>query len=259
MKIFPALSALHIAPNTQITCAAYRDGKASTVPHKTSQSTAPYAGQTISSDTIGPITPPSKPGHWHIATFIEMPSPYAFVHSIHTRKKIETILPQDLNEIMHRSQLRIHRLHYDNAREYLSTQIKTYLMHNVISKTTTIRYTPQSNEILDRLNHRLINVARAALSHSRLPPTYWHHALSDATFKYNHTPHIYTGMTPAQKWSPNIAPPPYLLPFGTIVTVPELLPKQQLQPRSRPTRFLTHITHREILILLTDTNFTALA
>lgn len=64
-------------------------------------------------------------------------------------------------------------------------------------------------------------------------------------------------MTPVQKWTPRINPPPHLLLFGALGTIPDLRPKAKLQSRSRPARFLAHTNRREVLILLPDTYTTA--
>lgn len=187
--------------------------------HKTSHNPATQSPETQWDHF--PTCASGRATHRHIHL---TPHVHRIRHTTQNRRQTGTVLLTTLNHIMQHTQRRMHRLHSDNAKEYLSKNTTNFLIAARISHTTTVPYTPQSNPIAERLNRTLMNAILAAFSHSCLPASFWYHAVACATFKYNHTPHAVTAGTPAQKWNPTSRAPTHLLPFGTLGTIPNLRP-----------------------------------
>lgn len=61
----------------------------------------------------------------------------------------------------------------DNAKEYTANYVKNFMAQRGINLRPTTPYTPQENAIAERINRTIMNSARAALTHSKLPPSYW--------------------------------------------------------------------------------------
>jgi transposase InsO family protein len=57
----------------------------------------------------------------------------------------------------------------DNELEFRSSQLVDELNKRGIQKVYTCSYTPQSNGILEKMNHTCMNLVRTLLCHSKLP------------------------------------------------------------------------------------------
>lgn len=252
-RIFPALTPAVLRGTKHITCSSCADGKSAQAPHPPSNQRHTAPGDVISTDTMGPITPASARQHRHILTFIDDSSRFALAIPISHRSKLSTLIPQTLMTMARHHGHMPHTLHSDNAKEYTSSTIITYLASHGIRQTLTTPHQPQQNSRAERFNRTIMNATRAALSHSRLPTKYWDFAVLDATYKYNCLPHASTKTTPLSQWDPNAPTPPYFLPFGAAGAIPDFRPKQKLQSRARPARYLCHQSATLISILYTDT------
>ena len=73
------------------------------------------------------------------------------------------------------------RLRKDNAKEFLSEQIKTYCLDAGILQEKTIPETPQQNGLAERCNRTLLEMARCLLIDSGLPKMMWGAAILHAT------------------------------------------------------------------------------
>lgn len=253
--LYPHLKHIIIPPKSFITCTGCIHGKAAQRPHRSSSNPLSLPGQYISSDTIGPIRPPSGRCHRHIVTFLDTHSRFIIAIPIKSRAELATIIPTTMQYIRSIHGKSPNRFHTDNAREYLSRTVTSYLTINGTEHTTISPHQPQSNSKSERINRTLLNAARSALAHSRLPNDYWDYAILDAVYKYNHIPHSTTNHAPTSLWNPQSKFPPLIYPFGTIGTIVDCnAAKTKLSSRSRPVRFLHNINHSHLKCLFLDTN-----
>lgn len=58
---------------------------------------------------------------------------------------------------------------FDNAREYDSASLATYLSDKGIVHQTSCAHTPQQNGIVEHKNHHLLEVAQVLLFHMYVP------------------------------------------------------------------------------------------
>jgi transposase InsO family protein len=71
--------------------------------------------------------------------------------------------------------------HCDNAKEYISKEVRKYLGSWGIRLELTAPYSPQQNGVAERLNRTLIEHARAMLAAHNLPLFHWPKAVAYAT------------------------------------------------------------------------------
>jgi hypothetical protein len=104
---------------------------------------------------------------------------------------------------------KIKKLHSDRGGEYLSTEFDRYLKDQGIKHQLTIHHSPQQNSVAERLNHTLVEHARAMLLGRDMPKFLWAEALNYATWLKNCLPsHSTPGKTPYElvnKSKPNLA------------------------------------------------------
>lgn len=151
---------------------------------------------TLSSDTMGPLSPPSTLGHRHILTILNTATRYDVAIPIRTRAEVGPMTAQAIKNIRTQLQHHICRLHSDNAKEFTTSPLATFLNSHGIRQTTTIAHHPEHNGLSERWIWTILNAARAALVHSRLRELYWHLVVADATYKYNCIPLSATGHPP---------------------------------------------------------------
>jgi hypothetical protein len=103
---------------------------------------------------------------------------------------------------------KIKKLHSDRGGEYLSTEFDRYLKDQGIKHQLTVHHSPQQNSVAERLNHMLVEHARAMLLGQDMPKISWVEVLNYATWLKNHLPsHATPGKTPYElvnKSKPNL-------------------------------------------------------
>lgn len=123
---------------------------------------------------------------------------------------------------------------------------------NSISHTFAPAYQPQSNSLPERLNHSIMDAARCALRHSKLPDRFSDWAFIDATYKYNILPHSTTGRVPLYHWNSKALRSHMVIPFcaAVWVPIPPVKTKTKLTHRARPARYLYQLNSTPIFVLL---------
>lgn len=204
-------------------------------------------GQSLSSDVCGPIKPPSRSNNLYFITLIDTATRYACIHLLNNRSQAPCTITNAIqyvsNQLGHYPKL----LTTDNAKVYLAKYVQNYLTVRGIHFRPTTPYTPQENALAERINRTIMNSARAALAHSKLPAGYWQDAVMDAVFKYNITYHHSIQNIPYTLWhgsTPKIAQRHI---FGELGSIPiSKGPKTKLQLRAHPERYMYAIDDKHI-------------
>jgi hypothetical protein len=111
----------------------------------------------------------------------------------------------------------VQAFHCDNAKEYISQDVRNYLRKHGIRLELTAPYSPEQNGVAEHLNRTLIEHARAMLAAYNLPLFLWPEAVAYATYLRNRSPTraLGTEITPDEAFwgkKPNVAS---LQEFGT--------------------------------------------
>lgn len=85
-------------------------------------------------------------------------------------------------------------LRTDNGSEFVNHKCQTLLSQLGIIHQKTVSYSPQQNGRVERKHQQLLQIARAFLSRSNMPITFWGHAILMATYIINILP------TPILEW-----------------------------------------------------------
>ena len=103
-------------------------------------------------------------------------------------------------------------LHTDRGGEYVAKEFKRYLMSQQIDNEETDAESPKQNGVTKRLNHTLMDKARAMVAHAGQSKGFWAEAVNAANYLQSLRGHI----TPKEAWhgtKPDIA---HLRTFGCI-------------------------------------------
>jgi len=80
---------------------------------------------------------------------------------------------------------RIKVLRTDNGGEYVNHRFDSFLAVHGIQHQRTNDYTPQENDVAERMNRTLLNITRTLLERASLPKTMWADALLTANYLRN--------------------------------------------------------------------------
>ncbi|KAE8982608.1 hypothetical protein PR003_g16042 [Phytophthora rubi] len=91
---------------------------------------------------------------------------------------------------------KIKRIHSDNGGEYTGRLFKEYLSKQGIRHEKTVTYTPQQNELAERMNRSLVEMARCMFYHECIDKKWWAEAVNTSAWITNRIPNTVTVKTP---------------------------------------------------------------
>jgi len=130
------------------------------------------AFSTIHSDIWGPSRVTSF-GFRYFATFIDEFSRCTWVYLIKDRSELLSIFMSFLNEIENQFEKTIKIFRSDNAKDYFSHDLSSFLSSKGILHQSTCPHTPQQNGIAERKNHHLLETARSLMLNTNVPTQHW--------------------------------------------------------------------------------------
>ena len=80
-------------------------------------------------------------------------------------------------------------LRSDNAKEYFSSALSSFLSSQGILHQSTCPHTPQQNGITERKNRHLVETAGTLLLNANIPVHYWGYAVLNTNFLINGIPY----------------------------------------------------------------------
>ena len=236
-QLHPSLSHLE-----SLSCASCQLGKhvrSSFSPRIESRAMSPFA--LVHSDVWGPSRVSSTMGSRYFVTFIDDFSRCTWLYLMKDRSELFSIFESFFLEIKTQFGTSLRTLQSDNAREYLSTQFRTFLTSHGVLHRTSCPHTPQQNGVAERKNRHLLETTRTLLLHSHVPHQFWGDVVLTACYLINRMPSsTLQGKIPHQVLYPHQSLHP--LPprvFGSICFAHALDPGiDKLSPRSHKCVFL---------------------
>jgi transposase InsO family protein len=90
-------------------------------------------------------------------------------------------LRQSQNEFI----LRIKKIRSDNGTEFKNSQIEVFLEEEGIKHEFSSPYTPQQNDVVERKNRTLMDMARTMLEEYKASDRFWAEAINIACYSIN--------------------------------------------------------------------------
>ena len=112
--------------------------------------------------------------------------------------------------------------------------MKNYCTENGISYHLTVSYTPQLNDIGERMNRSIFEKARTVLHSAKLEKVFWGEAVLTASYLLNVTPTraLKVNKTPYKMWHSKKPELKYLKVFGSTVYVHKKLKYSKIDENS---------------------------
>lgn len=141
----------------------------------------------IHSDIWGPNRVASN-GFRYFVTFIDEFFRCTWVFLMKERSELLPILTTFVNEVKTQFGKTIKILRSDNAKEYFSSGLSSFLSAHGILHQSSCPHTPQQNDIAERKNRHLVETARTLLLHANVPLQHWGEAVLTSCFLINRMP-----------------------------------------------------------------------
>lgn len=73
----------------------------------------------------------------------------------------------------------------DNGREFYNNEFNDYLSQHGIQQRLSAPYSPQQNDVAERMNRALVEMGRCLLKQAKMPPIFWAEAINTACYIRN--------------------------------------------------------------------------
>jgi hypothetical protein len=156
----------------------------------------------IHSDLMGPFLHPSINKARYVLIFVDDFSHFTWIFFLRQKSKVFQHLKDFKALVETQSGKKIKILRTNNGGEYVNHEIHNLCHEAGIQLQHTVPYTPQQNEVVERKNISLKEMASFMLHAKSLPRRLWAEALNCATYIQNRYPHRYVkDKTPYEAWS----------------------------------------------------------
>uniref|UniRef100_A0A2N9HIL7 Integrase catalytic domain-containing protein n=1 Tax=Fagus sylvatica TaxID=28930 RepID=A0A2N9HIL7_FAGSY len=242
----------NVFPNLQSTssvtskhCTHCLAGKMHQLPFSVSNknSTAPFA--LIHADLWGPAPITSSTGFRFYLVLVDDFTKFTWTFFLKHKSDTFQIFTQFQAMVNTQFSLPIKVLRTDCGGEFTSNAFNQFCANKGIIHQLSCPHTPQQNGVAERKHKHLIQCALAILSESKLPMSYWSHAVSTATHLINRLPT--PNLSYNNPWEMLFQKPPdltYLRSFGC-QCFPLLTPytAHKLHPKTTPCVFIGYPPH----------------
>ena len=139
----------------------------------------------IQSDVWGPCSILGKSNQKWFLLFIDDFSRYTWIYMLRAKSEVPTIIIQFIDLIFNQFDKRVRIFRSDNAKEYFSSEVNSYMEnHGIIHESSCVN-TPQQNGLAElKIGHIMASV-RSLLFQGNCPKSYWGEAVATSVHLIN--------------------------------------------------------------------------
>ena len=158
-------------------------------------------GELLHLDLVGPMTNQSMSGANFLSVFVDDLTGMLFVNAIRHKSEIVEEL-KSVVAIVDASNHKMKRLRSDNAKEFISHEMKRLLGNFGIVPEHSAPYCPEQNGRVERQNRTIVEMARTMMIAGSLPISLWAELCRTAAYLRNRIslPRL-NGKTPFEMWT----------------------------------------------------------
>jgi len=145
----------------------------------------PRALKLLHMDLFGAITYISIGGDKYGLVIFDDFSRFTWVFFLHDKSVVQETFNKFAKRAQNEFETKIKRVRSDNGTEFKNTNIEEYLDEEGIGHEFSVPYTPQQNEIVERKNRTLIEVARTMIDEYKISDQFWAEAINTACHAIN--------------------------------------------------------------------------
>ncbi|CAB0019625.1 unnamed protein product, partial [Nesidiocoris tenuis] len=157
----------------------------------------------VSSDVVGPISPPSIDGKRYLVTFIDNYSRFCVCYLLGSKDEVLSKFKLYEAMVTAKHGQKIERLRCDRGGEYTGHNFLRFCQDKGIQIEFSATKNPEQNGICEKYNQHLMNMVRCLLFDSKVSKQLWGQAVLTAVFTINRleTSALPKGKTPAEIWN----------------------------------------------------------
>lgn len=180
--------------NELLPCIPCYLAKQKRLPFLNSESHADDIFKLIHVDLWGPYKTKTISGASYFLTIVDDHSKSIWTFLLKDKTQVQQTLTYFFAYVTNQFSKTVKVLRTDNGSEFVNHKCQTLLSQLGIIHQKTVSYSPQQNGRVERKHQQLLQIARAFLSQSNMPITFWGHAILMATHIINILP------TPILEW-----------------------------------------------------------
>ena len=142
----------------------------------------------VHSDECGPMQTATVSNKRFFVTFIDDKSRYCAVFLLRSKSALLDKFVQFVKFAETQTGRRIKLIRSDNGGDDVPNKFAAFCQDQGIVQLFRPPYTPQLNEVAERMNRTLVECARCMIEHAGLSKRYWGEAVSTAAFLRNRCP-----------------------------------------------------------------------
>jgi transposase InsO family protein len=124
-------------------------------------------------DLFGPIAYISIDGSKYCLVIVDDYSRFTWVFFLQEKSQTQETLKRFLRRAQNEFILRLKKIRSDNGTEFKNSQIEGFLEEDGIKHEFSSPYTPQQNDVVERKNRILLDMARTMLDEYKTPDRFW--------------------------------------------------------------------------------------
>jgi hypothetical protein len=136
-------------------------------------------------DLFGPVAYISIGGNKCGLVIVDDYSRFTWVFFLQDKSETQEVLKKFLRRAQNEFDAKVTKLRSDNGTEFKNTQVEDFLDEEGIKHEFSAPYTPQQNEVAERKNCTLIEMARTMLDEYKTSDRFWAEAINTACHANN--------------------------------------------------------------------------
>lgn len=173
--------------NSSAVCEGCVLGKMSRFPFGLGHEKASTPGQRIHSDVCEPLQIATPGGNRFFVTLKDDYSGWCATRLLKNKSEVAGVIQDVVAYVKNQTGKEVKIIRSDNGGEYLNNLLKDWLAENGIHHERSTPYTPQQNEVAERMNRTIMEAARSMLHWKKVPLELWGEAVMCATHVLNRT------------------------------------------------------------------------
>ena len=165
-------------------------------------------------DLFGPVDPPTPEGHVYVLGMVDDHSKYVEVVPLTFKSEVRAKVKEVLVKWETQRDVKVQRIRIDRGTEFLTNELREFLVDKGIVHELTAPYTPQQNGVAERFNRTVKEKARCMILDAALPAEFWGEAVVTPCFLRNISHVKGKSCTPWELFTNNVPDVSALRVFG---------------------------------------------
>jgi transposase InsO family protein len=155
---------------SDLVCAPYRLGKMIAASHSPVNIVmTEHPGQLLHMDTVGPSRVSYMGGKWYVLIIVDDYSRYTWVFFLVSKDEVFEHFQSMALRLNNEHPNCLKAIHSDNGTEFRNAAFDVFCLEHGIDQQFSVSRVPQQNEVMERKNHTLVEMARMMLDEHRTP------------------------------------------------------------------------------------------